>query len=301
LDPLDLGILKILLANNGIPPGIPVFRKSFRSMAKELQVDQATIRKRIRKFQEQGILKGWYLGVSPGLSGHAVANAWFSVGSESRKGDLIEKLLSFPALERVCNYLGPRVSFVLLCKRGASPDAELKRLAGLVGPGMELHKQGVIQVPIRQITQTDMSILGSLRADPWKSYPAVARELGLSAKTVKRRVARLTEDGAIYMLPIIDLKALQGVIPVELVVDYVSPESRAAVNERVSSQIREGLVFSDSSGPYGYFALVVPNVSHVEQIAKWVRQQEGVSEVHGSVLLDVVLNPNHYEGRVSGI
>jgi DNA-binding Lrp family transcriptional regulator len=58
LDPLDLKILKILLVDYGVPPGVPVFRKSFRSMAKVLEVDQATIRRRIKRFQEQRILKG---------------------------------------------------------------------------------------------------------------------------------------------------------------------------------------------------------------------------------------------------
>jgi len=54
LDALDIGILKILLANNGVPPGVPVFRKSFRSMAKELRVDQATIRSRMKRFRSRG-------------------------------------------------------------------------------------------------------------------------------------------------------------------------------------------------------------------------------------------------------
>lgn len=295
MDALDLGILKILLANNGVPPGVPIFRKSFRSMAKELRVDQATIRKRIKKFQEQRVLKGWYLGVSPGLSGHVVVNAWLGVGSESSKRELIEKLSVLQNMERVCNYLGPRVSCVLFCRRGTNPEAAIQRLAKLAGPGAMVHKQGVVRSPAYSPKETDLAIIGSLRRDPWKSYPTVAKELGLSAKTVKRRVARLTADGAIYMLPIIDLNSLQGIIPVELVVSYASSESMTRANERIVSYLKEGLVFSDSSGPYGYFALIVPNVSQVEQIAGWVRQQTEVSEVHAMVLQDVVLNRSFYE------
>jgi DNA-binding Lrp family transcriptional regulator len=295
LDHLDLEILKILLANNGIPPGIPVFRKSFRSMAKDLGVDQATIRKRIKKFQEQRILKGWYLGVSPSLSGHIVVNAWFRVGSEADKGKLIERLSALRNLERMCNYLGPRVSFVLFCRRGRDPDAAIQRLAKLAGPNAELHKQGVLRLPPYSPKGTDLAIIGSLWGDPWKSYSNVAKEAGLSAKTVKRRVTRLTEDGAIYMLPIIDLKAVQGIIPVELVVDYTSSNSRTRVNERIATHLKEGLVFFDGSGPYGYFALIVPNVFQVEQIANWVKQLDGVGDVHTSILQDVVLNRSHYE------
>jgi hypothetical protein len=98
------------------------------------------------------------------------------------------------------------------------------------------------------------------------------------------------------MLPIVDLKALQGIIPMDLVVDYVSRESRAKVNELITSHVKENLVFSDCVGPRGYFALAVPNVSQVEHIARWVMQQSGVKEVHSAAIQEVVLNPK-YHGR----
>ena len=147
--------------------------------------------------------------------------------------------------------------------------------------------------------KTDAAILQSLQADPWKPYSSVAKELGLSARTVKRRVERLADSGAIYMLPIIDLRALQGIIPMELVVGYSAKESKATVNRAVLSHIQENLVFSDVSGPQGYFALAVPNISHVEQIAEWVRQQKGVRDVHAEALQEVVLNGKRYERSVS--
>jgi DNA-binding Lrp family transcriptional regulator len=295
LDRLDRGILKILLANNGVPPGTHVFRKSFRSIANELRVDQGTIRSRMKKFQEQRTLKGWYLGVSPGLTGHDVGHAWLTVEPESRKNAVIDGLLSAPEVERVCNYLGPKVSFIFLVEKGADSNTSMKSLAAHVDSNMVLHKQGVVQVPTRVLKETDSSIIASLRENPWKPYPTVAKEIGISAKTVARRVARLSQDGSIYMLPIVDLKALQGIIPVELVVDYLTPKMRAEVNERIASHVGEGLLFYDNSGPYGYFALIVPNLSQIEQVVKWTKQQSGVKEARVDALLDVTLNRSHYE------
>lgn len=97
------------------------------------------------------------------------------------------------------------------------------------------------------------------------------------------------------MLPIIDLKALHGIIAVDLIVDYVSKESRPTVNERIASYVKEELMFSGRFGPTGYFSLMVPNASQVEQITKWVKRQSGVREAHADVLQDVVLNRNHFE------
>jgi len=293
LDRLDLGILKSLLLNNGVPPGYPTLRKSFRTIAKELGVDQGTVRKRIRAFQEQRVLKGWYLGISPGLTGHDVVYAWLSVENEDSKSRIIGKLLRETEVERVCNYLGPKLSLVLFCKKGAEPDT-LRRLEGRVGPGVTLHMQGRGNVPIYRPRTTELAIIGSLQRDPWRQFSVVAKEIGASSRTVKRVVSRLSDGGLTYMLPIIDLKALQGIVPVEVVVEYASPELKAEANSRILPYVKEGLVFSDIRGPFGYFAIVVTNVSQVEQITRWVRQQNGVGDVHSEVLQDVMLNQNHY-------
>jgi DNA-binding Lrp family transcriptional regulator len=295
LDKLDLGILKALLVNNGIPPGTPVLRRSFRSMAKDMGVDQGTIRNRIKGFHEQRVLKGWYLGVSPGLTGQGVIYAWLNVEPESSKDDVIEGLSSVEDVERICNYFGPRLGLVLFYRSETDPDVALRRLAPIIGLDKPLHRQAAIRVPTYELKETDTAIIDVLRKDPWRPYPAVAKEIGVSAKTVKRRATRLAEDGAIHMLPIVDLKALQGIIPMELVVDYSSRESRAAVNGLIMSRVKDNLVFSDNSGPFGYFALVVPNISQVEQITRWVKQQKSVREVHSDALQDVVLNRRHYE------
>jgi DNA-binding Lrp family transcriptional regulator len=295
LDRLDVRILKVLLVNNGVPPGNPALRKSFRSIAKDLGVDQGTIRKRMKRLQEQRVLRGWYLGVSPGLTGHDVVHAWVEVKGENAKGDLISRLISDADTERACNYLGPKVSIVLFSKKGTDYDATMEHLSEMVGRLGALHKQGVVPVPARSLRKTDAAIVASLCRDPWKSFATIAGEIGLSERTVKRRVTKLSEEGAIYMLPIVDLKALQGIVPVELVVDYASKELRAAVNKQVVSYVKEGLLFSDSSGPFGYFALIVPNVSQVEQIEQWARRLHGVKSARAEVLQDVILNRKHYE------
>ena len=294
MDRLDLRLLKCLLVNNGVPPGVPVLRKSFRSMGKELGVDQGTVRKRIRRFQENRILKGWYLGVNPGIEGNDVVHGWFELEGASLKSDLIGRLLSVSDVERVCDYLGPKLSIVLFSKKGADHDASLRRLTRMLGRGVTLHKQGAIVTPSSRLKGIDAAIVSSLRRDPWKPFSTISEETGLSARTVKRRVTSLSEGGAIYMLPIIDLKALHGSIPVELVVDYAS-SSKESVNEKISSRIREGLVFSNISGTYGYFALVVPNLAQVEQITHWANQLPGVRRAQADLLQDVILNRSHYE------
>jgi DNA-binding Lrp family transcriptional regulator len=297
LDALDRRIIKVLLASNGVPPGGPVMRKSFRSMAKDLRVDQGTIRGRMKKLQEQKVLKGWYLGISPAITGHSVVHAWLSVEDGREKAGLIGELLLVRGVERVCNYLGPKVGLVLLHKNERDLEACLGRISKIARHSRLAHAQGAARPGHLNLTQTDEAVVGELREDPWKPYSAVARELGISARTVKRRVTRLSEAGAIYMLPDLDLKALHGIIPVELAVSYGLGGRRAEVNAWIASKIRDDLVFSQISDSHAYFALIVPNASVVEELESSVRQLDGVSDAHTAVLQDVVLNPYSYGAR----
>lgn len=263
-------------------------------MAKDLGVDQATVRARMKKFQEQGVLKGWSLGINPGNNGQGVGQVWLGVRRESDKAHAIRALLSSDEVERVCSYFGPTLSFVFLIDEGAEPEPIVERLLGLAGPAASLLRKGVIPVPRRVLRDTDTSIIRSLWKNPWKSYLRVAREVKASSKTVARRVSKMAEEGAIYMLPVVDLKALQGIIPAELVVEYSSIESKEAANAQIVARIGRYLVFSGITGMYGYFALFVENLSKLEQLGEWCRRQEGVGGIHVSALQDVILNPSHY-------
>jgi DNA-binding Lrp family transcriptional regulator len=296
LDRLDLAILKILLANNGVPPGVRILRKSFRSMARDLAIDQSTVRTRVKRFQENGALKGWCLGVNPGNSGLHVGQVWLGV-QEPDKAEVISSLLSSESVERVCSYFGPTLSFLFLFQGGSDPHPVLAKLLERAGPGVSLLSQGVIPVPSSPLKDLDASIVESLREDPWKPFQKVAKEVKASPKTVARRVAKMSERGSIYVLPVVDLKALQGVIPAELVVDYASSASRGPTTARIVSQVGKHLVFSDTKGPRGYFAVFTENLSELERLAELCRKDGGVKSIRVSGLQDVILNTMHYQSR----
>jgi hypothetical protein len=99
------------------------------------------------------------------------------------------------------------------------------------------------------------------------------------------------------MLPDIDLKAIRGIVPAELVVYYDSAGNWKIANGRIETLIRDELVFSRISKSHGYFALSVANPSRVEQIVRWAKQQTGVREAHAEVLQEVILNRSLYEQR----
>jgi len=91
------------------------------------------------------VLRGWYMGSSPGITSQSVIYAWLMVEPESGKEDVIEKLLSVVDIERVCNYFGPRVSLVLLNESGKDSNLALERLAAATGLRGSMRMQAFIR------------------------------------------------------------------------------------------------------------------------------------------------------------
>src|SRR5687767_3485607 len=69
LDKIDIKIAKELFTDFTMPPRNAHVRRSFRSLASSIKIDQHAIRNRIRRLQEQGVIRRWYIAVNPAIFG----------------------------------------------------------------------------------------------------------------------------------------------------------------------------------------------------------------------------------------
>ena len=85
--------------------------------------DQGTVRNRIRKFRQDGLLNEFYLGVNPSLFGYKIAAMWFDVRPQSQKENLRREAALMKGTLLVCDYLSSRLS-VVFCYRN---EEDLKK------------------------------------------------------------------------------------------------------------------------------------------------------------------------------
>jgi len=128
-----------------------------------------------------------------------------------------------------------------------------------------------------QLTQTDWRIVKALQKNPRQSYPIISKEVGISTKTVKRRLKKMIEEMALFVLPSIDPKALEGATIVDLLVFYTNPESKTEVDKRIISQFDDLLIRAElGDTEHGFFNLIIGNISKAKEILAWVKEQPGV-------------------------
>ena len=302
MDTLDIKILKELVKNNVMPFPSPALRKSFRNIGKDLQVDQGTIRNRIRKFEQGGLINGFYLGVNPSLFELRIGALFFDVRPQSEKENLKRKISAMDKALLICDYLGPKLS-VVFCYAN---DEDLKRITRQItrmANSEEVICQDKPFLACNELTLTssDWKIINALQKEnPWKkSFSSVAREAELSTKTVKNRIQRLVEEGAIYLLASVNLESFEGFIPADLNIVYESPESRDRVIDLVREYLGDMLVFADlQDQQYGYFALAVPNISKIRAIENQIRISKGIRSARVEVIHDILSIRRFYGGQV---
>lgn len=302
MDRIDVKIIKELLRDFVMPPGNVQVRRSLRSMAKSIGIDQHAIRNRIRRLQEQGVIKRWYVVVNPVVFGRRTASLQLFLPPDSDKDKIMQSISSsFPNLAFLCNHLEPRLIVILYYRHDKDLDNNIERLMQIT-QATHLNKMPRLFTDCKaNLTESDWRIIRSLLQDPWKPYSAMSKELRLSSKTVRRRVEALAKNGILYLLADVNMRAAEGIIPVDLIVFYDSGSIDSALKEKTRLQIAEylqdQLVFLDSNfaPDIDHFGLILSSVSKSQEIQKWVSEKEGVKLSDTSILLDVIPRFKLYE------
>lgn len=269
-------------------------RKSFRTVAERLNVDEGTVRNRIRKLLKTGFIEEWNVIENPALFGLGIATCRCDVRDETAKEETIQKLRLIQGVLMVTDYYGAALR-LLLFHDDARALADQLSLVHRICNSTHMVS-GAVGFPRCSITlkEADWQLIRSIRTDPWKQFVAISEETSLSTKTVKRRLARLVEGKALFLTLSIDPKVLKGMIPAELFVVYDSAEAKRRLNVQVTSRLEDCMMSAQVGDPeHALFMLLLSNVSEATGSLRWVRSLKGVKEAY----LDLVQERlEQYEG-----
>src|SRR5712692_6581095 len=201
VDSLDIRVCRELFRDRTGPLLQSDFRRSYRSMARKLRVDEVTVRNRIKRFQQSGFLKGWRLIVNPGLLGARFAQLWFDVRPPSAKDELVRKLSLMAGVLAISDSYGSSLALVIMYESEISAKKEFELIARMSNAQSLVRANIPFPVCTIELVHTDWKIIRAIQTDPRRSYSVISREVGRSQKTVKRRLQRMIERMALFVIP----------------------------------------------------------------------------------------------------
>jgi len=299
MDSLDIRILRDILESQATSPLDASVRKSLSSVARRLKVDENTVKNRIERLRRSGFLRGWWVCVNPNLVGQRMAQVWLDVRSASTKRALIEKLSLLPGVAVIRDLYGPSLSLVIFYEDERSRKKTFDLISSIAGPSTLTYVDEPFPASSLVFSRTDLKILGILQKEPQMPYAEIAGELGLSSRTVKRRIARLAEGNALYLVAELNPKFLSGGIVCGLLVFHDERGNKSAAERNIVSHLGDQLLFADLDNPHhGYFALIIENIALAEPILNWALAQAGVSNGRIDVVQEVISLYGVYEEQL---
>ncbi len=284
LDRLDVQILRELLQGPITLPLNPDFRRSFRSIARIVGVDEDTVRNRLSRLKESGFIEDWAIMLNPNLLGFHQTGISFDVASSISKRELISRLKLVPDVFLIIDMYGSSIALMLAYD---SPTS-LKNRVDLIGSLGNLTNLRLFEAlwPDSNIDMSvsDWRILRSIQRDPRKSYSTIAREVRTSTRTVVRRLQRMVQAKTLFSMAALNPKTLDGNVLVSLMA-YHSIKDRLMVAQKVSHELSDYLWHTfftmpkDSPGKLcAWFSLALPSIAKAHEVLDWASNQNYMSE-----------------------
>ena len=279
MDDLDIKICRALITNSDLFPYSNPLKYSLREVARKLQVDHLTVSNRFNRLQEKGFISGWKVVPNPSLFGYRMINILVDTPFKSSKQDMIRKLKLIHGVVNIVDHLGESLGITLLYDSDESRSSTIELISRIT------HAENVIQFHLNfppgktnRFTDTDWAIIRNLENDGLKSYVQVAKEIGLSPKTVKNRLVKLQLDHALMIVPAFDIANMEGMIGMFLFYSYTSHEMKSTVDQEVLSHFDGSYIWAALSDPErAYLILVAPKMASVKSYLEWIKQQPGVA------------------------
>ncbi len=205
VDDLDLRILRELSRDQVLWFGRLDPRISAAEIARRVHVDRGTVAARLRAWQRTGFLRGHEVLPSPLLFEAGFAGGSLRVDDVMEKPRLLAELGLLPGVVGAVDHVGPWVALLYVFESRDSLERSRQLLLRLPGVG-----EATPCVPFRaprpsvEPSALDWRILQALRTAPTSSLGSTAGTVGISPKTLKRRLDRLIHGRAVWYLPLLD-------------------------------------------------------------------------------------------------
>lgn len=284
-DDLDVKILRELGS-----PSSPQWnvRVTYSAIARRIGADEETVRRRLKRAEETGAFPGWKMMPNPRLMGCGAAGLDLDVRDEGTKAEVIEKVRHFDGVIKILSFRGTGLQITLYHKDADSLKGMVERIRSASGSEEPTVWRLGFPRPEVRMTATDWQIVGAMLGDARRSLEAVSREVGVSTRTVERRLTMMSEGRALYLqgTPVFGRHA--GLSCVFLVF-CPDPRKKEAVDEAVLSQTRRVDLANTNSEQHSTFVMVYDNLSEADDVLDWMRSLDGVKKVKMGIMRELIV------------
>ncbi|MFX0123855.1 MAG: winged helix-turn-helix transcriptional regulator [Candidatus Hodarchaeota archaeon] len=192
MDSKDLEIIKILNSNGRMP---------FTTIAKRVKLSLNGVKKRIKKLEKEGVIKGYSCELSFGILGEETGLARINVSSKiDRVQEVVNTIGNHKLIFTVGVGIGNKIIAVFTYK-ASSEVVELENWLKTITHVETVEIFLLLSRPINnrsEISPADYKIISELRNDGRMPLQILSKRTQISTRTLKKRLDRLSQEGLVY-------------------------------------------------------------------------------------------------------
>ena len=255
-------------------------RRKYRDLAAKLNVDEETLRLRLHKLHDTGLLLGWRLLPNPAIMKCESALIHLQLLNTEARNSATRKLQEMDGVVIIAQIYHQSL-IITIFHPPNQLQKTIKNITTTCGGKVTSWTWRLPTTP-QHPERIDWQIMKQLLRDAEQKLPAVAHQLKVSPRTAKRRISNMMTNKAYFLIPIINLKKLGGV-PYHLIVEY-QDESKQKVDQKILQTV-ENLAFrSTEAKTFSIYGFTGTNINEGEEITKWIKQQPGVVSVRMNIV-----------------
>ena len=303
MDSLDVRILRTYYSDPSLSPISSNFRVSVSALARQLAQDEDTVRHRLERIMSSGFFSASHLMANPCLWGGGHANVWIDVDPANPKQDLVDGLRLVPGMTHIALFYDGLIACFEFDDESSLPGlVELvRRVTRAADVFVALSAFPKVEVAL---TGRDWDLIRVLAENPRLPSAQVAAQVGITDRTARTRLLRLTQGAVIFEWRVPDFRSVQGTVPFCLQLRYPL-ESKAKVDEAVATHLEPYLwhivhllpYHSEDLWPCGY-DLMLPNLSAARQVLDWAQRLPEVAFARIQLYEEVVSLYDAYSERL---
>ena len=296
MDKVDVSILRELTQAQTVLPARPGVMPSYREIARKLDVSPGTVRNRMKMMYKEGVVSGSSVYPNPNLLGLKTGSYTMDVSPLLEKSEVVRMLKAIEGVVFVQNFHGTMVGIAFVYESDVSLDERLATFKETAA-----SKEGVFSLirypPCPQdLTAPEAELILRLVRGPFPSYNELASQLGISVRTLERRLSKLVGENAILSVPTMDYRKIAGSIPADLIVFFGGYKAREKAEPEILELLRGSILYAGLWEEFGMYSLIVPRVSEVSDLVAKVNKMVGITMVKGEIVDEHIDNVEVLEG-----
>lgn len=252
-------------------------------IAKRLGTSVNTVKSRIARMEESGVIAGYTLMPNLRHLGLTGAAYFFSSPADEAKAPVIDRIQALGGGLELHDFLGGGFCVDFTYRDAGALNASLSTLSELTHETRPVKIYDRDMPPVaRALTSLDWRILRALRGGAMRPLDEVAAELGVTGRTVRSRYARMAQEGSFFSVPLLDPSKAEGLFLFEILV-YIVDGAFTAASRELLKEMKANQVFAyvPASPEFGHLDILLfaRTTGQVEQLRQQAAAVAGVERV----------------------